>query len=110
MAVAVGIPLLFWLAVELAANLGVLPLVAAAGLAAYLYTRETARETLAAGAVGVGALLVGLFALELYRVRAGGSAESLTAAVARLGGWGLTGAFSLAVGVWLYRTDFRVDH
>ncbi|WP_415379310.1 hypothetical protein [Halosimplex sp. TS25] len=49
-AVAVLVPALFWLVLELEANLRVLPLVAAAALSAFLYTRATTRLTLAAGA------------------------------------------------------------
>ncbi|WP_205254100.1 MULTISPECIES: hypothetical protein [Halostella] len=64
---SLAVPLLFWLAVERAANLGALPLVAAAGLAAFLYTRTTARATLAAAAYGTGLLLVGVFLLPCSR-------------------------------------------
>lgn len=99
--VALGVPLVFCLAVELAANLGVLPLVLAAGLAAYLYTRPTARATLAAGAAGTGLLLISLFLLQSYSTVAGGSTESLAGAVARLFGWVLLGIALLALGAWV---------
>lgn len=98
--VALGVPLVFCLAVELAANLGVLPLVLAAGLAAYLYTRPTARTTLAAGAAGTGLLLISLFLLQIYSTVAGGSTESLAGTVARLSGWVLLGIVLLALGAW----------
>ncbi|ELZ27289.1 hypothetical protein C474_18124 [Halogeometricum pallidum JCM 14848] len=99
--VALGVPLLFLLAVELAANLGVLPLVLAAGLAAYLYARPTARATLAAGAAGTGLLLLSLFLLQVYSTVAGGSTEPLAGTVARLSGWVLLGTALLALGAWL---------
>lgn len=85
--VVLGVPLLFWLVVESTANPGFLPLVLATGLAAYLYTRRTGRETLAAGAAGTGPLAISLFLLQVYRVGAGGSTEPLADAVARLSGW-----------------------
>ncbi|SFL29079.1 hypothetical protein SAMN04487950_3286 [Halogranum rubrum] len=103
--VALGIPLLFWLTVELAANLGFLPLVLAVGLAAYLYTRETEQETLAAGFAGVGLLLASLFLLQLYWVGATGSTEPLADAATRLSGWLLTGVVLLGLGYWLYRVE-----
>lgn len=103
--VALGVPLSFWLAVETAANLGVLPLVLAGGLAAYLYTRRTARATLAAGAAGTGLLLISLFLLQLYQISAGGSTEPLAGAAARLLGWVLLGTLLLAFGAWLSDAD-----
>lgn len=103
MLVALGVPFLFWLAVELAADLGFLPLVLAVGLAAYLYTRRTALETLAAGAAGAGVLTISLALLRLYWVGARGSTEPLADAATRLSGWFLAGALLIAVGYWLYR-------
>lgn len=103
--VALGVPLLFLVAVELGANLGFLPFVAALGLAAYLYTRDTARETLVAGALGTGLLFVGLFLFQLYKIEATGSTEALTAAATRLSGWLLVGALLVACGIVLSRVD-----
>lgn len=103
--VAVGIPLLFWLVVELAANLGFLPLVAAAGLSAYLYTRRTAQETLAASAYGTGLLDTGFYLLQAYRGVAWGSTASLADTVAGLFGWLLTGTILIVLGVWIHGAD-----
>lgn len=103
--VAIGVAFSFLVVVELAAgeHLGVLPVVVAAGLAAYLYTRGSARETLAASAYGTGLLLIGLFVLQIHWVGATGSTESLGAAVSRLLGWLLAGTVLTAVGIWLRR-------
>lgn len=105
LAVVLGVPFSFWLAVELAANLGFLPLVLAGGLTAYLYTRQTARATLAAGFAGTGLLLVSLFFLQMYQISAGGSTEPLAGAAARLFGWVLLGTLLLVFGAWLYDAD-----
>ncbi|QLG29430.1 hypothetical protein HUG10_05660 [Halorarum halophilum] len=104
-AVVVGVPFLFWLVVELAANLGILPLVAAAVLGAFLYTRGTAQDTLAAGAYGTGLLAVGVAAVQLYQSVAGGSTEALADTVARLAGWPLTGVVLIVLGAWLHGAD-----
>ncbi|WP_205596743.1 hypothetical protein [Halostella salina] len=106
-AAAFGVSLAFLLGVELTAgdHLGVLPIPLAGGLAAYLYTRGSGREMLAASAYGPGLLAVGLFMLQVYQVVAGGSTESLVAAATRLSGWLLVGALLTAAGVWLRRTD-----
>ena len=104
-AVAVGVPFLVWLVVELEANLGFLPLVAAAGLCAFLYKRGTAQETLAAGAYGSGLLLVGVALYQVYQSWAGGSTEVLADTVLRLSGWPLTGAVLIVLGAWLRRAD-----
>lgn len=105
-AVVVGVPFLFWLVVELAANLGFLPLVAAAVLSAFLYTRRSARETLAAGAYGTGMLAVGVALFQVYQTVAGGSTEALADTVVRLSGWPLTGVVLIILGAWLHRADF----
>lgn len=99
--VVFGVPLSFWLVVELAANLGFPPLVLAAGLAAYLYTRGTVQATLAASSAGTGLLLVSLFLLQVYWLDTGGSTEPLAGAITRLSGWVLTGTLLVALGVWL---------
>lgn len=106
---AVGVPFLFWLLFELTANLGFLPLALAAGLAAYLYTRETARETLAASAAGTGLLMVGLFLLELYWNGARGSTESLEAVATRSLWWALVGTVLVALGIRFRATNRRDD-
>lgn len=103
--VAVGVPFLFWLLFELNANLGVLPLILAAGLAAYLYTRGTAQKTLAASAYGTGLLMVGLFLLELYWNGARGSTESLEGIATRLLWWVLMGTVLIGLGIWIRRVD-----
>ncbi|MDS0293470.1 hypothetical protein [Halogeometricum luteum] len=99
--VALGLPFVFWLAVHLSANLGILSLALAGALAAYLYTRRTARATLTAGFAGAGLLLIALFLLQLYLLDAGGSTESLSGAAERLAGWVLSGAVLLALGASL---------
>lgn len=106
-AVAVAVPFLFWLVVELGANLGFLPLVAAAVLGAFRYTRATARGTLAAGAYGTGLLAVGVAAVRIYQSVAGGSTETLADTVARLAGWPLAGVVLIVLGAWLRGADFR---
>ncbi|ESP87148.1 hypothetical protein K933_15505 [Candidatus Halobonum tyrrellensis G22] len=102
---AFGVPLVFCLAVLSSSNLGYLVVVLAGGLAAYLYTRRTGRETLAAGLAGSGLLLVALFLLHLYWVGARGSTESLAGAAARLWGWPSAGAVLLALGYWVSGAD-----
>lgn len=103
--VSLGVPLSFGLVVELAADVGFLPLVLAVGLAAYLYTRTTAQETLAASSVGTGLLVVSLFLLQIYWVGARGSTEPLTGAITRLVGWFLTGIVLITLGSWLYNVN-----
>ncbi|MFC7141089.1 hypothetical protein ACFQMA_14795 [Halosimplex aquaticum] len=104
-AVAVAVPALFWLVVELEANLGLAPLVAAAALSAFLYTRDTTRATLAAGAYGTGLLGIGVALVQIYWSVARGSTASLTETVAGLWGWFLVGAVLIAVGVWIHGAD-----
>lgn len=103
--VVVGIPLLFAVLFEAVANYGVLPTLLAAGLAAVLYTRPTAQKTLAAGACGVGALMIGLFLLELYLNGAHGSTEPLIGAATRVLWRAVTGIVLLGLGLWLRRVD-----
>ena len=103
-AVAVGVPFLFWLAVELEANLGFLPVGLAAALCAYLYTRASGRETLAASAVGTGSLSIGLYLFQVYRTVAGGSTEAVADTAVRLSGWLLIGVGLVALGVLFRRT------
>lgn len=103
--VSLGVPISFWLVVELTANLGFLPLVLAVGLAAYLYTRATAQETLAASSVGTGLLVVSLSLLQIYWVDARGSTEPLAGAIMKLSGWLLTGVILITLGSWLYKLD-----
>lgn len=100
-AVVVAVPLLFWLAVELTANLGVLPLVAAVGLAVLLYTRSTGRETLAASGYGSGLLAVTVALTQVYRTVAGGSTASVVTTVVGQWPWVLSGIAMIAFGVWL---------
>lgn len=104
-AVIVAVSLLFWLVVELGANLGSLPLVVAAALGAFLYTRETAKETIAASAYGTGLLAIGLGLLQVYQILVGGSTESLAGAVVRLAEWPLAGFLLIGFGIWLYVAD-----
>lgn len=103
--VAVVVPSLFWLIVELAANLGVVPLVVAIGLAAYLYTRDTAQETLAASAYAPGLLAIGVGLFQVFLTVTGGSTEPFVDTVVRLSGWPLAGIALIAFGTWLYRVD-----
>ncbi|WP_436908814.1 hypothetical protein [Halosimplex marinum] len=101
-AVVVGVPLLVWLAVELGANLGLVPLALAAVLAAFLYTRETPRRTLAAGTYGAGLSLAGVGLFEIARSVAGGTTASPTELVAGASPWLLSGVALIALGVWFY--------
>ncbi|QLH80902.1 hypothetical protein [Halosimplex pelagicum] len=100
-AVVVAVPALFWLVLELAANLGLLPLVAAAALSAVLYTRDTTRATLAVGAAGTGSLGIGFALAQIYWSVARGSTAPLTDTVAGLWGWFLVGAVLIALGGWI---------
>lgn len=52
--VVVGIPAVFVVLFELTANLGILILLLAAGLATFLYTRPTVQKTMAASAYATG--------------------------------------------------------
>lgn len=104
-AVIAGVSFLFWLVVELAANLGIWPLVVAVGLVAYLYVQNTAQETLAASAYGTGVLAVGVALFLVYQSVAGGSTEPVADTVVRLSGWPLAGVVLIAAGVWLHRVD-----
>lgn len=104
-ALAVGVPLLFWLVVEFGANLGFLPLAVAVGLGAYLYTRETARETLAASAHGTGLAGIAVFPIEVYRTVAGGSTASVVDTAIGLSGWLVAGVVLVAFGTWLRRSN-----
>lgn len=103
-AVAVAVPALFWLVLELEANLGLVPLVAAAALSAFLYTRDTTRATLAAGAYGTGLLGVGFALLQIYWSVARGSTASLSDTVAGLSGWFLIDAVLVTLGIWIHGT------
>ncbi|MFC6726472.1 hypothetical protein ACFQE1_19315 [Halobium palmae] len=74
-------------------------------MAAYLYTRRTGHETLAASFAGTGLSLVSVFLLQIYLVSATGSTESLAEATLRLLGWLSSGTILVVLGSWLYRTD-----
>lgn len=104
-AVVVAVPLLFWLSVELAANLGFLPLVAAVGLAAFLYTRATGRETLAATAYGTGLLAVAVALIQVYRTVAGGTTASVVDTAVGQWPWAVAGTVLVGIGVWLHQTE-----
>lgn len=99
--VVVGIPAgfvaLFW-----ESNvIGTTVLLFAAGLAVFLYTRPTARKTVAASAYGPGVLMTSLLLLELYWNWAGGSTASLVG-IATEGVWRAVGGTVLVVlGLWL---------
>jgi ABC-type Mn2+/Zn2+ transport system permease subunit len=100
-----GVPILFVLLLETAANYGVLVLLLAAGLAAVLYTRSTAQQTIAASSYGVGVLLLGLYLLELYWNGARGSTEPLVGTATRLLWLAVTGTVLTGLGLWLRRVD-----
>lgn len=104
-ALVIGVPVLFWLVVELAANLGFAPLIAAAALAAFLYTRGTEQETLAAAAYGAGLLAVGVQLFLLYQGVTGGSTDPVADAAVRLIEWPAVGAGLIALGIWIRRTE-----
>lgn len=104
--VIVVVSVLFVALFELIANLGVLIVFLAAGLAAFLYTRATAQETLAAGAYGSGSLMISLFLLELYWNWSQGSTASLVD-VATEGRWrAVTGTVLVGLGLWLRQREF----
>lgn len=102
----VGVPVVFVALFELTANFGVLILFLAAGLATFLYTRRTARKTIAASAYGTGVLMCGLFLLVLYWNGAQGSTEPLIGAVTRVLWWAVTGALLIGLGLWLRQVEF----
>lgn len=103
--VVVGVPTVFVSLLDIAANYGILVVLLAAGLAAVLYTRSTAQETIAAGAYGVGVLLLGLFALTLYRNGAYGSTEPLAGTARRVLRQAATGAALIGLGLWFRGVD-----
>lgn len=99
--VVVGVPVSFVVLFELVANFGVLVLLLAAGLATFLYTRTTAKKTLAASAYATGLLLLGLFTLELYLNWAQGSTEPLIGTATRVLWRAVTGSVLIGFGLWL---------
>lgn len=101
-----GVPVLFVALFEVIANFGAVILLLGVGLAAVLYTRTTAQETVAAGAYGVGVLMSSLFVLELYLNGAQGSTEPLLGTAARLRWWAMAGTLLTVIGLWLRRTEF----
>lgn len=105
MILIVGVSFPLCLVVELAANLGLWPLIAAAGLLACLYMQKTAQETLTASAYGTGLLAVGVALFQVCQSVAGGSTEPVTDTVVRLSGWRLAGVILVAIGIWLHGVD-----
>lgn len=103
--VVVGVPVAFAALFELVADYGALPLLLAAGLAAVIYTRPTARKTVAAAVYGVGALLVGLFLLELYLNGAQGSTEPLAGTATRVLWRAIAGTALIALGLGIRRAE-----
>lgn len=105
LAVVIGVPVGFVALLELTANFGVLVLLLAVGLGLFLYTRPTAQATLAAGAYGVGLLLLALFLLELYWNGARGSTEPLVGTVQRVRWLAVAGVSSSGLGLWLRQLE-----
>ncbi|MFU1781405.1 hypothetical protein ACM16X_08485 [Haloarcula japonica] len=103
--VVVGVPVLFVALIDLTANFGVLVLFLAAGLAAFLYTRPTGQQTVAASCYGVGVLLIGLFLLELYWNGVQGSTEPLFGTATRLLWRAVTGTSLIGLGLWLRQSE-----
>jgi hypothetical protein len=103
--VVVGVPVSFVVLSELVANNGALALLLAVGLAAVLYTRSTATETIVASALGVGVLLIGLFLLELYWNGVRGSTEPLLGTATRVLWQAVAGIVLLGFGLWLRAVD-----
>ncbi|WP_254821567.1 hypothetical protein [Haloglomus halophilum] len=103
--VVVGIPVLFVALFELTANFGVLVLLLAAGFATFLYTRTTARKTLAASVYGAGVLMCGLFVLELYLNGAQGSTEPLIGTATRVIWWAVAGTLLIGLGLWVRQVE-----
>lgn len=64
--VVVGIPVLFAVLVWQGNRLGLAAIFFAVCLAAFLYTRPTAQETIAASAYATGVVLIGLVLLGIY--------------------------------------------
>lgn len=103
--VVAGVPIFFAILLDLVANYGVLVLFLAVGLATVLYTRSTAQKTIAAGVYGVGALLIGLFLLELYWNGSRGSTEPLIGTATRVLWRAVTGIGLVGLGLWLRQID-----
>lgn len=103
--VVLGVPVLFAALIDLTANFGVGILFVAAGLAAFLYTRPTAQETVAAACYGAGTVLIGLFLLELYLNGAQGSTEPLLGTATRVLWRAVMGASLIGLGLWLRRIE-----
>ncbi|MFC7076448.1 hypothetical protein [Haloarcula halophila] len=103
--VVIRVPVLFVLLFGSVANYGSFVVLLAVGLAAVLYTRSTARETIAASAYGVGVLPIGLFLLELYWNGAQGSTEPLIGTATRFLWRAVVGTVLIGLGLWLRRAD-----
>lgn len=103
--VVVGVPTVFAILFDLIANYGVLILLLAVGLATVLYTRSTAKETIAASLFGVGVILIGLFLLELYWNGAQGSTEPLIGTATRVLWRAVGGVVLSGLGLWVRKID-----
>jgi len=101
--VVVGIPVLFAVVLYERNQLGTAAVLLAPVLAAVLYTRPTTHRTIAAGAWGTGALLIGLFALALYWNWSMGSTEPLRDVVTRFRWRAVAGAALVGLGLWIRR-------
>ncbi|MXR40660.1 hypothetical protein GRX01_04765 [Halobaculum sp. WSA2] len=103
--VIVGVPTVFAILFDLIANYGILIPLLAVGLATVLYTRSTAKETIAASLYGVGVILIGLFLLELYWNGARGSTEPLVGTATRVLWRAVAGVILGGLGLWVRQID-----
>lgn len=109
LAVVVVVSLLFLVSLVGApgSNLGLLPVGLAIALCLYLYTRSSARATVAASIAGPGVLYLGIYVFQVYSTVATASSEPLVTTLARLSHWLAVGLVLVVLGVWLHRTEYR---
>lgn len=104
--VVIGIPLIFLALLVTGNNLGFAGLLFVVGLVAFLYTRPTVQQTIAASAYATGVLMIGLFLLELYYNGARGSTEPLVGTATRVLWLAVTGTVLTGLGLWIRQADF----
>jgi len=99
--VVVGTPVVFVALLYEQNSLGMAVLLLAAGLATVLYTRTTARKTVAASAYATGVLMISLLLLELYWNWAQGGTASQAAIVTENLWQPVAGTLLIGLGLWL---------
>jgi cell division protein FtsW (lipid II flippase) len=103
--VVVGIPVISAVLLWQRNSLGTAAVLLAVVLAVFLYTRSTARQTIAASTYATGVLLITLFLLALYWTWSQGSTEPLGDVVSRYRWRAVTGALLIGLGLWLRQIE-----